>query len=146
MKQQQREAVFWHALKSIAGKQAERSNLPAGEKVGLALTINGQLAGAEVARVVQCRASIGHPGTKPNSAAVDPAKLLAYLLSQLGPRKRLQMVDQVLRAHAAGEFDQLDEALVETCEQTLKQLRTALDPKPYGASVSISNCEVSKAA
>lgn len=123
---QHRLNVLWHALKCLAGKAADREELPCGEhklsvaisaRVGRAAVDLGEIEGELVVAGDQLTSSTSSPNV---------AHVCAVILSKLPPQKALKLLDQLPRDFeaAGGELPHVDPVRIKQVQAMLSRLRS----------------------
>lgn len=96
--------VLYFALAKYGGNAGDRDNLAAGASYPVDLQVRGTAAGQEVDEAIAGQLTVGHNGSQKNTDTVDTVRLVAILLDQIGPRKRVALIER-LEAHYLQDSD-----------------------------------------
>lgn len=123
---QHRLNVLWHALKYLAGKAADREELPCGDHK-LSVAIHARVGRAELA-LDTIEGELVVAGDQPTSSSSSPntAHVCAVILSKLPPAKALKLLDELPRDFeaAGGELPHVDPVRIKQVQAMLSRLRS----------------------
>lgn len=137
LKNTKKRSIVMHALTKYCDKQADRTQLKGGDKFDVDLQISGTIGKQKVEEICRGCLTVGHDQTKNTSYGIEPAKVIAWLLS-VDPQKEkhLEQLRKMAESKSLGDAitaDQEEQACL-----LLKQFNQAGDPKVSKGSVSFS--------
>jgi hypothetical protein len=139
MKKHEMIAASWTALKKIAEKAETRDAIPDGSQCRVNFDLRTRVDNKPaLALRGTALLSAGFESLRAASIAPAAAELMAYLLRQLPPAKRLFVLQKLPAVYArtkrlpAITCKDIDEA-----DALLKQLRAAGDPEPVRGAISV---------
>lgn len=135
-------AIIMHALANFCKKQADRSQLKAGDAFNVDLAISGTIGNQKVEEACRGSLTVGHDTTKNSSNGIAPAKLVAFLL-HADPKTAAKRAEQLRVLAANGKIGEKITADQEAQAEGLVKLFNQSTSTTSRGSVSFS---VEKAA
>lgn len=119
------DAAGFIALERDSKKHADRELLPAGETISIDLAVKGHVGGHPFKHEVIGELQIGHDQTTGSTSGPDTPHLVAYLLEQLGPKRRQQLVVSLADHYAKhAELPAVAQETLSAAQTLLSRLRT----------------------
>ena len=135
--QKRRLSALWHALKFLAGKEANtaaRDLLKDGESFDVRLDVSGMVGNVEINERIAGTLSIGHEQTKASAATPDYVGVVAHLLEQMPGTRREALLTELPKHYTAnGSLPEVTDERTSQAKSLLEQLRSRKTTTARGA-------------
>lgn len=118
-------SALWHAVAKIAGKEAQRDLLDAGDVYDVEGQVAAHVNGEPISVPISCQVAVNFDTEVSVSVAAPMEHLLALFLAEVPKTRRAKLLDDLpVEFSAAGELPGADPELFNAAAGLLKSLRS----------------------